>query len=137
MGMTDTTWTIHCHITYRFPPVQCVHTVSLSKGLVYIFSANERKRLLLDICWAFSHDSFLFIIILWSTAEKNLSFTGVLDNFWNESWKYWQSVYILTSTELHPSWCDCQLERSHYTLDCMLSDKTIFSNQDNNSKEHN
>lgn len=74
MGMTDTTWTVHCHITYRSPPVQYVHTVSLSKGLVYIFSANERKRLLLDICWAFSHDSFLFIIILWSTDETKFSF---------------------------------------------------------------
>lgn len=48
-----------------------------------------------------------------------------------------QSVCILTNTQFHPSWCDYCLEWSHYTLDCMLSDRNPFSNQNNNSKEHN
>lgn len=48
-----------------------------------------------------------------------------------------QSVCILTNAQFHPSWCDYHLEWSHYTLDCMLSDKNPFSNQNNNSKEHN
>lgn len=79
------------------------------------------------------HYFLLFLFI--KVQLKKISFHRSLGQFLQMSAH--QSVCILTNTQFHPSRGDYHLEWSHYTLDCMLSDKTPFSNQDNNSKEHN
>lgn len=72
-----------------------------------------------------------FLLLFLKAQLKKITLHGSLGQFLQMSTR--QSTCILTNTRF-PSQCDYCLERSHYTLDYMLSDKTPFSNQDNNSK---
>lgn len=111
-----------------------VEVISFSKGLPSIFSTNTREKSsqhMLNFFLMFHWVLLLFIKMQLKKISPHRSFWQFLQMSAH------QSVFILTNAQFHPSWCDYCLEWSHYTLDCMLSDKNPFSNQNNNSKEHN
>lgn len=124
---------VHVSTYPRFSKYVYVKVIYFSKGLA--FSANWEKKAsawhMLKFFWCFIGFYYYSLKCSW----KKSALTGVFGNFLQMSAH--QSVCILTNAQFHPSWCDYCLEWSHYTLDCTLSDKNSFSNQNNDSKNHN